>query len=73
MPVSVINETSKVRVRLVESIDGNGDEKLSTRTFNNVRPDAENEAVYNIMQDILALQEKPVSSIIRVNEEELRG
>ena len=73
MPVSVVSETSRVRVRLVESIDDNGNEKLSTRTFGNVKPDVDNETLYNVMLDILALQEKPVNSIFRVKEEELRG
>lgn len=73
MPVNVVNVTSRVRVRLVDSIDGNGNERLSTRTYSNVRPDAEHEAVYNVMLEMLGLQEKPVSSLIRVQEEELRG
>ncbi|MDR5659939.1 DUF1659 domain-containing protein [Serpentinicella sp. ANB-PHB4] len=68
---TVINESTRLRIRVVDSVDENGNERYSSRTYNNVRPEATNEAILNTTQEMVALQEKPVNAIVKISEQEL--
>ncbi|ABR46944.1 hypothetical protein Amet_0719 [Alkaliphilus metalliredigens QYMF] len=71
MPINIMNETSRVRLRFVDRIDEEGRERLVTRTYSNVKPEAADEALYNASATIVGLQSKPLKTIIRADEKEL--
>ena len=71
MAVEVIGSTTRVRIQFVESRDQEGREKLSSRSYSNIKTEADNEAVYNVSAEIIGLQDKEGKSITRIDEKEL--
>ncbi len=71
MPVSTIDQSSRIRLQFVESRDQEGREKLSSRSYSNLKAQADDASVYNVAATIAGLQEKEVRAIIRVDEKEL--
>lgn len=71
MPVQVIGGNSRVRLQFVESRDLEGKEKLSSRSYSNLKPEASDLAVYNIATTIIGLQEKEAKTVTRIDEKEL--
>ncbi|SNS49409.1 Protein of unknown function [Anaerovirgula multivorans] len=71
MPVQAMGETSRIRLQFVESRDQEGKEKLSSRSYSNLKPQADDQAVYNVAATIIGLQEKEAKTITRIDEKEL--
>ena len=71
MPVQVMGGTSRIRLQFVESRDQEGKEKLSSRSYSNLKPEADDLAVYNVAATIIGLQEKEAKTIVRIDEKEL--
>lgn len=71
MAVETISKTSRIRLQFVDSRDGEGKEKLSSRSYNNINPEASDTAVYNVSAEFMGLQEKEGKSITRIDEKEL--
>lgn len=71
MPVQAMGETSRIRIQFVESRDQEGKEKLSSRSYSNFKPQADDQAVYNVAATIIGLQEKEAKTITRIDEKEL--
>ncbi len=71
MPVNIINQSSRVRLRFIDGLDGEGREKLSSRTYSNLKTDAVDEDVYAVAVDMAGLQEKPLKTVVRTDEKEL--
>lgn len=70
MPVEVINQNSRLRLRFINDIL-DGREQLMSRTYSGVKTDAEDSQVFNAANALGMLQTKPVKSIIRTEEKEL--
>lgn len=71
MPVSIMNQSSRVRLRFVDSVDGEGREKLVSKTYSNIKSDAVDEDVYEVAVDMSVLQTKPLKTVVRTDEKEL--
>jgi len=71
MPVNIINQSSRVRLRFVDGVDGEGREKLVSKTYSNVKADAVDEDVYAVAVDMSGLQTKPLKTVVRTDEKEL--
>lgn len=71
MPVNIVNESSRVRLRFVDSVDGEGREKLVSKTYSNLKPDAVDEDVYEAAVDMSTLQTKTLKTVVRTDEKEL--
>lgn len=71
MPVNIINQSSRIRLRFIDGVDGEGKEKLVSRTYSNVKADADDSDVYAIAVDMAGLQTKPLKTVVRTDEKEL--
>ena len=71
MPVNIMNQSSRVRLRFVEGVDGEGKEKLSTKSYSNVRNQVTDEDLYAVAVDMAGLQEKTLKAVIRTDEKEI--
>jgi len=71
MPVNIMNQSSRVRLRFVDSVDGEGRERLVSKTYSNLKPDAMDEDVYAVAADLSVLQTKPLKTVVRTDEKEL--
>ena len=71
MAVNVTLGMSRLRLTFNRGMNEDGKEILQTRTFSNVKPDATDEAVYNVAETLGGLQLDPVVSISRLEEKEL--
>jgi hypothetical protein len=71
MPVNIMNQSSRVRLRFVDGVDGEGREKLVSKTYSNVKAGAVDEDVYTVAVDMSGLQTKPLKTVVRTDEKEL--
>ncbi|SMP57106.1 DUF1659 domain-containing protein [Anoxynatronum buryatiense] len=71
MPIQIINEQARLRLRYIDSVDGEGNEKLSTRSFSGVKTTAADEDLLEAAQTMASLQTKPVKHVIRAEEKEI--
>lgn len=71
MPVNIINQSSRVRLRFIDGVDGEGREKLVSRTYSNVKADADDGDAYAIAVDMAGLQTKSLKTVVRTDEKEL--
>lgn len=59
--------SSRLSVTFDAGVDGDGDPVYTRKSFNNVKPDAENDDLYDIVQALAPLQEHELSTIERDN------
>jgi len=71
MPVNIINQSSRVRLRFIDGVDGEGREKLVSRSYSNVKAEANDTDVYEVAVDMSELQTKPLKTVVRTDEKEL--
>ncbi|MBZ4646972.1 MAG: hypothetical protein PWR27_980 [Petroclostridium sp.] len=71
MPVLANPLDSRLQLKLRVGTDENGKAIIRTKSLNSIKPSATNQDVMDVAQAISALQQHPVSSIVRINEEEL--
>ena len=68
----VITKSTMIRGKLVlEKTNDQGKTYKSGRIFSELREDSTDEAVYNTLNAIGALQKNPVQHILRITEKEL--
>lgn len=70
MNVEAINLSSRLQLRLITGYE-NGHPVVRTRTYSNVKTDANNDAVHGVAQQMLGLQVHDLDMIRRINEVEL--
>lgn len=70
MALTAVKESTRLKLELVAGMDG---DKLilKSKTYSRVKPDAEDQAVYEVGQFIGNLQTLPVHKIKRLEEIEL--
>ena len=71
MAIEAIGKSSRIRLQFVESVDQEGKEKLSSRSYSNLKPESNDISVYNVATTIIGLQDKEAKTITRVDEKEL--
>lgn len=70
MAVQSLPYNSRLILRVQVGIQS-GNPVLRNRSFNNVKPDATDEAVYTVAQVLGSLQKYPVVKVVRTNDEEI--
>lgn len=70
MPVQSIHYNSRLILRVQVGVQ-QGNPVLRNRSFNNVKANVSDEAVYTVAQALGSLQKYPVVKIVRTNDEEL--
>ncbi|MBU5676648.1 DUF1659 domain-containing protein [Alkaliphilus sp. MSJ-5] len=71
MPVNIINQSSRIRLRFIDGVDGEGKEKLVSKTYSNVKGDADDSDIYAVAVDMARLQTKSLKTVVRTDEKEL--
>jgi len=71
MPVIVNPIDSKVRIRFITGVDTEGNDVYKTKTYSNIKGNASDEDVNEIVKDIVGLQRYAKAAVIRVDEREL--
>ena len=71
MPVIATPLITRMQLRLRVGTDPMGNPILRTRSYNNIKPEATDEAIYETGQDLTGLQEYPLEILRRVDEAEL--
>ena len=71
MPVDVIPVGSRLQLRLQTGYDENGDPILRTRSFSRIKPDADNDDLFDVAQEFIGLQQNEVQAVRRVDEVEM--
>ena len=62
---------SILRLKVKTGIDENGKDKLAVKSYNNVKTDATNDAIYDVARLINSLETTPAVSIMRQDSFEL--
>ncbi|ACK41770.1 MULTISPECIES: DUF1659 domain-containing protein [Dictyoglomus] len=70
MPVQSLPYNSRLILRVQIGVQS-GNPVLRNRSFNNIKPDATDEAVYTVAQVLGSLQKYPVVKVVRTNDEEI--
>ncbi len=71
MPVNVTLGASRLRIAYSLGVDGNGKEKLKTKTYTSIKPTALDDDVYTVASVLSGLQNNPVVSVGRVDEKKI--
>lgn len=71
MAVVKIPETSRLVLTLDDGLDNEGNPQTKTKSFNNVKPDATDEPLYNIANSVAQLQSRPLITVERNDYAEL--
>lgn len=69
--MAVTNKPMATGARLVVTKEVDGKTSSVSRTYGNVKPAAQDEAIYTVLDAIAGLQVNPVKEIIRVDNAEL--
>lgn len=56
---------SRLSIAFNAGVDGEGDAVVTHKSFNNVKPDADNDQLFDIVQALVPLQQYEVSTIER--------
>lgn len=70
MAVNSIPYNSRLILR-VQIGTQQGNPILRSRSFNNIKPDATDDAVFTVAQKLASLQKYPLVKVVRTNDEEL--
>ena len=71
MAITVVPVSARLQLRLNTGLDENFNPVYRTRSFSNVKTDADNTALFELAQEIGTLQVHTVDSVRRVDEVEL--
>ncbi|HHX88132.1 MAG TPA: DUF1659 domain-containing protein [Firmicutes bacterium] len=71
MAVTIIPVRTRLQLRLQVGLDEKGNPKFGTKSYTNLKPDADNEQLYQLGQTLAGLQEHYLEAIRRVDEVEL--
>lgn len=70
MAITAVKENSKLKIELLKGMDGDKP-ILKSKTYSKVKPEAQDEAVYEVGKSIGSLQTLPVHKVKRLEEIEL--
>lgn len=73
MAITVIPVRTQLQLKLQVGLDDQGNPKIGTRSYSNLKTDADNEQLYQLGQILAGLQEHRLEVIRRVDEVELEG
>lgn len=62
---------SRLVLTLDDGVDNEGNPRTKTKSFNNVKPDASDEALFNVANSLAPLQTRTLISIDRHDQAEL--
>ncbi|NLY42819.1 MAG: DUF1659 domain-containing protein [Clostridiaceae bacterium] len=71
MPVLTNPLNSRLQVKYSVGTDENGNSIIRTKTFSNIKASASNQDLMDVAQQLFSVQKHQVTSIIRVDENEL--
>lgn len=71
MAIIQMPDATRLVLTLQDGVDGEGNPVTKTKSFNNVKPDASDEALYHIANNLAQLQTKPLLSIDRQDRAKL--
>lgn len=71
MAIIQMPDASRLILTLDDGVDGEGNPVTKTKSFNSVKPEASDEALFNIANSLAQLQTKPLVSIDRQDRAEL--
>ena len=71
MSVETVALSSRLQLRLQEGYDEDGEPIIRTRTFSNLKTDADVSDAYDVAQEIASLQIHDLDHVRRVEEVEL--
>ncbi len=71
MPVNAIAQDSKLRLKLDDGVNENGNQVLKSKTLSGVKATAVDEDIYNVAVSLSSLQTKPLVSVKRIDEVDL--
>jgi hypothetical protein len=71
MPLQVQQVDSRLRLRFEVGQDEQGNPRYSTRTYSGVKPEADDQDVYDIAVVLSGLQDYSLVSVSRISEAEL--
>lgn len=71
MAVTLMPGYTRCQVRLQNGVDEEGEPVYVNRVFGRIRPSAGNQAIYDVMTVVLALQTLPIRSLRRLDDGEL--
>lgn len=71
MAVEVKPTVTRLRINMDYGVDANGRKLTRSKSFNNVKPDAADQAIFDVAVALAGLQEHPVAAIRKVSESDL--
>lgn len=71
MAIIQMPEASRLILTLEDGVDEDGNVVTKTKSFNNVKPEASDEALFNVANRLAQLQTKPLASIDRHDRAQL--
>ncbi len=71
MAVNTELASTRLQMVLIQGYDEDGKPVLRTRTYSNIKTDADNENIYNVAQNFSALQIHDLDKVVRVDESKL--
>ena len=71
MPVTATHLITRLQLRLKVGLDGSGNPIFRTRSYSNVKPSANNQALFDTGDELASLQDHDLEVIRRVDELEL--
>lgn len=71
MAIIQVPDASRLVLILDDGTDDEGNPRTKTKSFNNVKPDASDEALYHVASSLVQLQTRPLVSIDRHDRAEL--
>lgn len=71
MAISVIKNTSSIKVKFDQGEDLNGDRIVKSRTYGSIKPDASNENIVEFVSGLSDMQEHKLVAINRIDNTSL--
>ncbi|AEE97722.1 DUF1659 domain-containing protein [Mahella australiensis] len=71
MAVEVRPTVTRLRINMDYGTDANGRKLTRSKSFNNVKPDAADQTIFDVAIALADLQEHPVTAIRKVSESDL--
>lgn len=71
MAVEVRPSVTRLRIDMDYGTDANGRKLTRSKSFNNIKPDADDQAIFDVAQALGNLQQHPVIAIRKVSESDL--
>ncbi|MFA7467242.1 MAG: DUF1659 domain-containing protein [Desulfotomaculaceae bacterium] len=67
MAVDKIATGSTLRLQLQTGVDGNGDPIIRSKSLTNVKPEAQDQDIFDVAQALVGLQESVLENVLRID------